>query len=315
VLHAQPNRFHVRSLIITEKHAWLAHFDRGGSQITPPFDIHQHPATFIRLVAGLSSTSEAMLGLDDSIQWTIVDGRKAGGTLTTTGPSGEPKAYPIVDQIATNRGSIRGRATTCWRIRDPETLEDFVVKDSWRPDDRSPEYDLFELTKDIPGVAQMISHETGRVETRDIRCPSTVGQYLNRVSSRMTLRLYGKPLTSFTSTLQLLRAMRDALAAHQKLVGGDVRILHRDISHNNVLFGQEGAAEGERGVLIDLDIAFRATEDKPTVRVDHNLGTRVFQSMCVIGNAYLQQRSPAYDYLDDLESFLYLLAYIFLLYK
>lgn len=212
VLLSQPNRFFVRSLIVTEKHAWLVHFDRGGSQITPPFDIHEHPATLIRLVAGLSSTDEAMLGLDDSIQWTIVDGRKAEGTLTTTGPSGEPKTYPIVDQIPTNRDSIRGRATTCWRVRDPETLEEFVVKDSWRPDDRSPEYELFELTKDIPGVAQVVSHETRKVEVKELRCPSTVGQFLNRVFSRMTSRLYGKPLTSFASTLQLLCAMRDALA-------------------------------------------------------------------------------------------------------
>ena len=34
-----------------------------------------------------------------------------------------------------------------------------------------------------------------------------------------------------------------------------------------------------------------------------------------MGSASLQRQSPAYDYLDDLESFLYLLAYIFLLYK
>ena len=34
-------------------------------------------------------------------------------------------------------------------------------------------------------------------------------------------------------------------------------ILHRDISHNNVLLGKENAPVGDRGVLIDFDAAAR----------------------------------------------------------
>ncbi|TEB37855.1 hypothetical protein FA13DRAFT_1656842 [Coprinellus micaceus] len=311
----QPNRVHVRSLTFTENHARLVHFDRAGSQITPPIDIHKNPGTLIRLVAGLSSTDERIMGLDDSVQWTILDGRKAGGSVTTASPSGETKTYPIVERIPTARDSIRGRATTCWRVKDPETGEEYVVKDSWRPSDRSSESELLEVVKGIPGVVEMVSFESCRGEAKDLRCPSTIGQYHNRIATRVTTKSYGPPIYRFTSVVQLLSAIRDAIGGHQRLVSDDIRILHRDISHNNILLGKGGAEKGSRGILIDLDMAFRALDANSTVTADQDVGTRLFQSHSVLMSAYLKKHSPAHDYLDDLESFFYLLAYIFLSYR
>lgn len=203
---------HVRSLVLTEKHARLIHFDRAGTQVTPLIDIHRNPRTFVRLVAGLCSEHERAVGLDDSIQWTIVDGRKQQGTLTTTGPTGEAKVYPIVARIPVPRETIRGRATTCWRVKDPDTMDEYVVKDSWRPDDTRAEHELLELAKGIPGVIQMVSHEAGRAETKDFRCPSTVGGYRNRVATRITTKSYGNTVEHFTSMLQVICAIRDAIA-------------------------------------------------------------------------------------------------------
>ncbi|TEB25255.1 hypothetical protein FA13DRAFT_1637568, partial [Coprinellus micaceus] len=76
VFHEKPNRVFVRSLVVTDKHARLLHFACAGSQVTPPIDIHRHPATFIRLNVGPSSTNECSVGLGDSIQWTVFNGRK-----------------------------------------------------------------------------------------------------------------------------------------------------------------------------------------------------------------------------------------------
>ncbi|TEB22651.1 hypothetical protein FA13DRAFT_1798641 [Coprinellus micaceus] len=296
IFREQPNRIHIRSLIITEKHARLVHFDRAGSQITPPIDIHEHPKTLVRLVAGLSSINERTLGLDDSIQWTIVAGRKSQGTLTTAGPSGERKTFPILEQIPIPRDWISGRATTCWRVQDPDTQEEFVVKDSWRPGDRVAEYELLELAKGVPGVV-------------------TAGKFLNRIATCLTMKCCGGLIESFKSTLQLLCALCDAIAGHQRLVGDDIRILHRDISPNNILLGRDDASEGDRGVLIDFDLAFKATAEHPVVVIDHNIGTRVFQSLSVVESFCIRMNKHQHDYLDDLESFLYVLTHIFLCFR
>ena len=202
----------VRSMVLTESHARLVHFDRAGAEITPPFDIHQHPATLIRLVAGLCSPDERVLGFDTSIQWTIVDLKKTKGTLTTTDPNGDMKTYPILEQMRTPRRDIRGRATTCWHVQDPDTLEELVAKDSWRVDDLRGEYEILELVRDIPGVVHMVSYETGRGETKDFRCPSTSGDFQNRIATRVTMRAYGRSVEHFKSVVQLLSAIRDAIA-------------------------------------------------------------------------------------------------------
>lgn len=187
------------------------HFDCSGPQVTPLIDIHQHPGTLVRLVAGLASADERLLGLDDSVQWTILHGKKSQGQVTTTSPTGETKAYPIVEQIPVPRYSICSRGTTCWRVRDPETLEEYVVKDSWREDGLPAEHELLERVKGIPGVVYMASCEVDREETKDFRCASTLRQYQNRKASRVFLHSYGKSVEHFSSVLQVLYAFRDVI--------------------------------------------------------------------------------------------------------
>jgi Ser/Thr protein kinase RdoA (MazF antagonist) len=60
------------------------------------------------------------------------------------------------------------------------------------------------------------------------------------------------------------------IPGHQRLVD-DIRIIHRDVSAQNVLLGKDNAPEGGRGVLIDFNLAFRATDLVPTIMADHNI--------------------------------------------
>ncbi|TEB22233.1 hypothetical protein FA13DRAFT_1778868 [Coprinellus micaceus] len=279
ILRDQPNRLYVRSLVLTESKARLFHFDRAGAEITPPFDIHQHPGTLVRLVAGLCSANKRVLGLDTSVQWTIVDQKKSEGTITDH--------------------------------RTPDTLEELVVKDSWRIDGLRAEDELLKLVKDTPGVVHMVSYEIGRGETKDFRCPSTIGSFQNRVATRVTTKAYGCSVEHFKSVVQLLSAIRDAIASRPSphafqptkgLVADDIGILHRDVSDQNVLLGKDDAPEGERGVLTDFDLAFRATISEPTIKADHNVGLPIFQSLSVLSTVFGGNKNIPHVYLDDLQA-------------
>ena len=115
----------------------------------------------------------------------------------------------------------------------------------------------------------------------------------------------------------------------------DNGILHRDISVNNILVGQPNAKPGNRGVLIDLDMAIRldrtdtlATVDFRTVSSQDSYvcfisdifcglpspctqGTRAFQSISVLSSVNKAAgQALSHDHLDDLESFFYVFCWI-----
>lgn len=46
-----------------------------------------------------------------------------------------------------------------------------------------------------------------------------------------------------------------------------VGVLHRDVSANNILYGVEGTIPGERGKIIDFDMAALVSEDTKTIIV------------------------------------------------
>ncbi|RXW15441.1 hypothetical protein EST38_g10414 [Candolleomyces aberdarensis] len=99
----QPNRRYVRALVLTETNLRLFHFDRSGGLYTPYINIHQDPYTFVRLVIGLNSLDESVLGFDMSIQWKIKNGRKTDGTLTNRRNDDTKIVYSLskVDPIIT----------------------------------------------------------------------------------------------------------------------------------------------------------------------------------------------------------------------
>jgi hypothetical protein len=64
----------------------------------------------------------------------------------------------------------------------------------------------------------------------------------------------GKPIDEFADPVELLHAMRNAVRSHRSLLI-DSRILHRDISVNNIMTtipSECPRADGFHGFLIDL---------------------------------------------------------------
>ncbi|KAJ2914096.1 hypothetical protein MD484_g6317, partial [Candolleomyces efflorescens] len=305
----QPNRRFVRTLFLTGHLLRLFHFDRSGVQYTPPLDVHEDPYTFVRLVLGMSSPNEADIGLDTSIRWTVENGRKIAGTLTSRGEDDVELVYPLLDiEPCFSRSVFRGRCTTCWRVSHPITGEELLVKDSWRSEDRTSEHVFLRMARGIPGVAQMISCEPGRGETKDLRSfgLETPDSFHNRIETRVIVQFYHQPISKFSSAGELLCSLRDAMEGHRQLLNKGV--LHRDISIQNILKGRPGARPGHRAILIDLDMALRYTADsnEPT---DWRIGHFLYQPISALRGRALAE-PLVHDHLDDLESFFYILSFI-----
>ncbi|KAJ2928040.1 hypothetical protein H1R20_g9059, partial [Candolleomyces eurysporus] len=128
----------------------------------------------------------------------------------------------------------------------------------------------------------------------------------NRVDTRVILKCYGDPISKFSSARQLLCSLRDAIEGHKRLLENGV--LNRDVSIQNILRGSPRAEPGDRGILIDLDMAIRYGVDSgnPT---DWRIGTCLYQSVMVLSSRNMPE-PLVHDHLDDLESFLYVLTYV-----
>ena len=94
--------------------------------------------------------------------------------------------------------------------------------------------------------------------------------YENRILSCLVISPAGRVVSDFQTVQELLEALRDAIRAHQSLyVKG--RILHRDISANNIIITNGKNSGGFRGMLVDLDLA-KERDGEPT-GARHQTGT------------------------------------------
>jgi serine/threonine protein kinase len=260
-------------------------------------------------VLGICSVDDEAVGFDTSIFW-----ENDKRYLRTFDQNEEVIQYTLSKRPALfYRRTIRGRGTICWRAKDKENRA-IIIKDAWRSKDRNPEWELLKDVKGLEGVGQMVGWEergltTAKLRRFDEEMLSIFLDFRDRMFCRITMEAYGGTIDHFKSREELLYAFRDAVAGHQNL--WTKGILHRDISVNNVLIGKPGAEVGNRGVVIDLDMAIRLERTESLASVDFRTGTRAFQSISVLSsvNDTTGQALP-HDHLDDLESFFYVLCWI-----
>ncbi|KAF5340942.1 hypothetical protein D9611_006014 [Ephemerocybe angulata] len=310
----QPNRNFVRSLIVTESHVRLVHVDRSGTYITPPINIHEDPHTFIRLILGITSAYEDILGFDTSVQWSAdpKTRRRTSGTLSTVDGDGNPIVFDLgMDDAPFCRPEAVGRGTVCWYATHPVTGKRVLIKDTWRTDDTVPESVFLERFRGLDGVAQMLSHEVSCAETNTFSPEHCERRgFPNRTKSRVVLELYGPSVWFFESRYQLVSAFRDAIAAHRDLLKR--RVLHRDISAHNILLKETSGTHSRSSVLIDFDLAVWAERGVSSTKPDGNKGTRMYQSISALRDSDPESEHPPppLDYLDDLESFFYVFCHL-----
>ncbi|CAK7566897.1 MAG: hypothetical protein SEPTF4163_004851 [Sporothrix epigloea] len=123
----------------------------------------------------------------------------------------------------------------------------------------------------------------------------------NRVHRRVILRDIGVPIYKARSRLALLEAFISCLEGHESL-REKARILHRDISINNMLIKKEGDDTSWPGFLIDLDHSIREDRHAASGAVNKT-GTRAFMAIGVL-------QGEQHNFMHDLESFFWVLFWI-----
>ncbi|OAA51794.1 serine/threonine-protein kinase Sgk2 [Metarhizium rileyi] len=124
--------------------------------------------------------------------------------------------------------------------------------------------------------------------------------YENRILSCLVISPAGRVISDFHTIQELLETLRDAIRAHQSLyIKG--RILHRDISSNNIIITKPETSGGFKGMLIDLDLA-KERDSKP-FGARNQTGTMQFMAIQVL-------RGADHTYRHDLESFFHVLLWL-----
>ncbi|KAL9098173.1 MAG: hypothetical protein Q9163_006116 [Psora crenata] len=147
---------------------------------------------------------------------------------------------------------------------------------------------------DKAGRKNEASSQTTRLYTYDN------GSFENRNFSCLVISPAGRALRDVLSIPELLEALRDAIKAHRSLYI-DGKILHRDISENNIIITDSKETNGFTGMLIDMEYGKENGNRRSGAR--QQTGTMEFMAIQVL-------QRVAHTYRHDLESFFYVLLWI-----
>ncbi|KAK5093393.1 hypothetical protein LTS08_008924 [Lithohypha guttulata] len=97
--------------------------------------------------------------------------------------------------------------------------------------------------------------QPGELEQRQVSTmPPPNSPQQNRILTCLAISPAGRPLQDFANVCEVLEAFRDAIRAHWNLFNHR-KILHRDVSHGNIILTSPDQNGGCSGMLIDYDLA------------------------------------------------------------
>jgi hypothetical protein len=147
----------------------------------------------------------------------------------------------------------------------------------------NPEPDVKEHEQDISNVQSIEEPEADSLAGRESET------YGNRIHTCL-----------IKSVKELLEAFRDAIAGHRSLLV-DGKMLHRDISENNIIITTPAAEGDPKGRLIDMDLG-KELNSVPS-GASHQTGTMQFMAIEVL-------QGKGHTYRHDLESFFYVFIWM-----
>ncbi|KAK7042381.1 hypothetical protein R3P38DRAFT_2890173 [Favolaschia claudopus] len=231
---------------------------------------------------------------------------------------------------------IRGRGTVCWRVCHGG--KEFVIKDTWDDDARpNTEAQILDIAMSygVVGIPQVEASEivdVGGIKGTDAlrsSLPSDIyeeecAHIEKRLHCRLVLAPFGHALHTFSTRKELLSASRDAIEAHQILYD-KAKILHRDISANNILLIPSAQMPPPRSASpLSPDAVGASSVHTATPNLRRGLLIDVNRAL-VLGSTGEHKTAPAHRIVrtpnvcktlpqhlprHDLESFLYVLIWI-----
>jgi serine/threonine protein kinase len=124
--------------------------------------------------------------------------------------------------------------------------------------------------------------------------------YGNQIRCCLVVSPAGRPLHSYRSVRELLEALCDTIRGHRSLLEAG-RILHRDVSENNIIITEAATERDPKGILVDLDLAIEL--DSLLSGVSHRTGNLQFMAIEVL-------EGKEHTYRHDLESFFHILIWM-----
>ncbi|CAD6501117.1 BgTH12-01371 [Blumeria graminis f. sp. triticale] len=157
----------------------------------------------------------------------------------------------------------------------------------------------------VPGDLEVETDEVGAYTEVEVK----FAEIRDRHSSAVATSPYGRSLHKVESPLELVTVLRDAIKAHWSLMT-KAKILHRDISANNIIMTGTEACKDWKGYVIDLDLAVLLTDGKSQEKRQAMTGTMEFMALEILnGSCESTGVVVEHSYRHDLESFFYILLW------
>ncbi|EEU38732.1 uncharacterized protein NECHADRAFT_83171 [Fusarium vanettenii 77-13-4] len=332
VFKSQPARRFLHGIYILGLVAELWVFDRAGLYHSQPLNLRDHSEPLAAIFASYLRLDDLDLGMNPILHYDTIGTYilAKGENQSEPGLSqfyleGEPIAYPK-DIVSTRPTCYRARLSAStkpefvikftWKVENSEP-EDWELEawelERWGPKPRRSEKSMLRLVKkrNVSGVMQMFSHQKvgpscglrgGGMEFPALKEQFGDTTFTFRGSDLECMVVYplGRPLGRFHSMEEFLRGFRDAIAGYRSL-HLDGKILHQDISPNNIMLTGDKKEGDPWGFLIDLDMSMELAVGP--ARPGEIIGTKAFMAIGVL------KRVPR-TYRQDLESFLYVFLWI-----
>ncbi|KAL1739745.1 hypothetical protein HDZ31DRAFT_48873 [Schizophyllum fasciatum] len=318
----------------------LVVFDRAGITTGLVIRIHDAASaeSLVRLVAGLMFAPQRRQGWDPTIyqrngreyvRIKDVDWAAVARTDAEAGVTGKDAAEYIDDDshedgaefevvecsAPVQTPDLHQTATTCWKLAGPDGRI-YAMRDSWDEDGApygvAQERKMARKLGHVEGMTDIVA--SGVVAVDDVQHTTDVLRSCiglddrdwrrfvgmnKRTHHRVLMYPYSLDMASYKSPIEVLHMMCDIVLALKDMVR--LKVMHCDISYNNVRMWRPRNTGTVRGILIDLDKACELNEHDEST--GNYCGTAPFLS---IGVLHYHVRTPA----DDLESVVYLIIYI-----